>query len=425
MKSNNKVVLLVLALLVIFSLVTRLFRIAEPKNYYFDEVYHVPTAVAYSQNNPEAYNPFAPPPKEGTAYDWLHPPLAKLIQAGFIKALGDNPLGWRLASVIFGTGIVLATFFLATVAFGPLAGLFAAAVISFENLTFVMSRITMNDVFITFFTVVAFTFLIKYIKTWSFKWFFLAIIFSGLAWSSKWTGLYTVFAVGSVGVLLSLIKRNFKFKIIIALVIAPIIYLASYGQFWLQGHTVRDFIDLHKQIWWYQNRHDLEHPYGTTPLFCVPKGINAAKTWCPWVLDIRPVYFSYEQYGDRAGYIYNLGNPLIFWSGIVAISYLIGKFFEEKKAEVFVVILGYFIFWLPWMFSPRILFLHHYLPSIPFLAAATGYAILQIYKTRFKFLAFAIILLFATVFFYFYPISSGYPIKPEAIEKFMWLSTWR
>ena len=73
--------ILILAIITIFSASIRLFRINEPARYYFDEVYHVITARAFAQNNPAAYDPFAPPPEEGTAYDWLHPPLAKLIQA--------------------------------------------------------------------------------------------------------------------------------------------------------------------------------------------------------------------------------------------------------------------------------------------------------------------------------------------------------
>ena len=55
---------------------TRLNNIFK-KEKYFDEVYHVVPARAFAQNNPAAYDPFAPPPEEGTAFDWLHPPLAK------------------------------------------------------------------------------------------------------------------------------------------------------------------------------------------------------------------------------------------------------------------------------------------------------------------------------------------------------------
>jgi len=412
--------------LTLFSFILRLYRITEPKQYYFDEVYHVVTAKAYSDNNPAAYDPFAPAPKEGTAYDWLHPPLAKLIQAGSIKIFGDSPLGWRLPSAVFGTAIIPATFFLAFILFGPLTAIFAATIIAFENLTFVMSRITMNDVFITFFVVMAFIFAALYLKKQSRRDLLLTSIFLGLAYASKWTGLYAVAAVFIFVLITDYLRKKLSLHILMLLVIPSLIYLASYGQFWLQGHSVSDFIGLHKQIWWYQNRHDLEHSYGTTPLFCVPKGLNAPKTWCPWILDMRGVYFSYEQYGsDKAGYIYALGNPLIFWVGIVAVSYMLGKFIEDRSKESLLIMFGYFVFWVPWIFSPRILFIYHYLSALPFLSVALGYWLATIYKTKFKYISILVLAIFIFVFFYFWPISSGFPIKVDDIDRYMWIKSWR
>ena len=40
----------------------------------------------------------------------VHPPLAKLLIAGSIKLFGDNPWGWRIGSVVFGTLALLAIF---------------------------------------------------------------------------------------------------------------------------------------------------------------------------------------------------------------------------------------------------------------------------------------------------------------------------
>src|SRR3972149_6500647 len=163
---------LFLTALIIFSAAVRLYRINEPARYYFDEVYHVVTAKAYAQNNPAAYDPFSPPPEEGTAYDWLHPPLAKLIQASSIKIFGDKPLAWRLPSAIFGTALIWETAILATVMLGKKAGLIAGLILAFENLTLVMSRITMNDIFIAFFSVCAFIFAAMYSKKQKFIWLF-------------------------------------------------------------------------------------------------------------------------------------------------------------------------------------------------------------------------------------------------------------
>lgn len=417
---------LFIIVLTVFSFSLRFYRFTEPGHYYFDEVYHAVTAKAYADNNPVAYDPFAPAPSEGTAYEWLHPPLAKLIQAGSIKILGDNPVGWRTPNLIFGTAIIPAVFILAYLLFGPIAAIFASVVIAFENLTFVMSRITMNDVFITFFTICAFIFMARYLKKSSFINLAFTSLFLGLAVSSKWTGLYAIGVISFILLIFQFKTKRLSLNLSLLVVIPFVIYLLSYGQFWLQGHTASDFINLNKQIWWYQNRHDLVHSYGTTPIFCAPNGLEAPKTICPWVLDARGIYFSYEDYGDgKAGYIYSLGNPLIFWAGIVAISYLLGKYLDEKNHKLLIIILGYFIFWVPWILTPRLLFLYHYLPSIPFLAIALGIALADIYKTRFRLAAFIILALFIGMFFFMYPISSGLPIKIDDIDKFMLLKSWR
>jgi len=424
---NNLLVIAFIAILS-FSLGIRLFRISEPKHYYFDEVYHVVTARAYAQNNKAAYNPFSPPPEENTAFDWLHPPLAKLFQAASIKIVGDNSFGWRLPGAIFGTGVVAGVFILGLVLFNPTVAVFSSLVLAFENLTFVMSRITMNDIFVTFFALFSFIFAALYAKHGKNIFLVLCAFFLGFAVSSKWSGLYAI-----AGVLIFLFiwaiskqKRIFNPYYFLLIVIPPIIYLLSYSQYWADGYTIKDFINLHKQIWGYQKRGDLKHSYATTPLFCAPEGLSGPKEFCPWALDVRPVYLSYEPYGtDKAGYIYNLGNPLIFWTGVGAISYVIGRFIEKRERKLLLLLVGYFIFWLPWVFTPRILFFHHYLPSVPFMSVAIGLGLATIFKTKYWMVSIVAITIFAIAFLYFYPISSGFPIPIDDIQRFMLLRTWR
>jgi dolichyl-phosphate-mannose--protein O-mannosyl transferase len=310
--------------------------------------------------------------------------------------------------------------------FGVKVAIFSSTVIAFENLNLVMSRITMNDVFVTFFIICSFNFAHLYLTKKRFRFLLFTSLVLGLAVSSKWTGFYAIILIFTYTTMDKLIKRKVDLKDLLLIVIPIVIYLASYGQFWLQGHTWKQFADLHKQIWWYQNKHDLEHPYGTTPLYCVPKGLNSPKTFCPWVLDIRPVYYSYEQYGtDKAGYIYALGNPFIFWAGFAAVCYLTFDAIKKRSLKLGFVLLGYFIFWVPWIFSPRIMFLSHYLPSIPFMAVLLGFFLGKLDKAGYKYVAFSILALFIFAFFYFYPITSGYPIEISKIDKFMWIESWR
>ena len=75
--------------------------------------------------------------------------------------------------------------------------------------------------------------------------------------STKWSGVFTIGMVG-VWELLLWLKTGREWltrlpKLILIFGFLPlVIYVASYTQFWLQGHTVQQFGELHNQIWWYQ-----------------------------------------------------------------------------------------------------------------------------------------------------------------------------
>lgn len=86
-----------------------------------------------------------------------HPPLGKAIIAGSMAAFGDNPYGWRVPAVVFGTatiGLVALT----VVGLGggsSAAALMAAFFLAFDNLAFVHSRIATLDIFVVTFSLVA------------------------------------------------------------------------------------------------------------------------------------------------------------------------------------------------------------------------------------------------------------------------------
>src|SRR3990167_4800218 len=111
---------LVLGLILAIGFFLRIYRLYIPQNYIFDEVYHVPSIRAFSQNNPAAFDVYAQAPEPGTAYDWLHPPLAKLIQAGSVLVLGDNSFGWRFPSAVFGMLAIAAVYYLALTVTGKI-----------------------------------------------------------------------------------------------------------------------------------------------------------------------------------------------------------------------------------------------------------------------------------------------------------------
>jgi dolichyl-phosphate-mannose-protein mannosyltransferase len=113
----------------------------------FDEAYYVNAARVIDHINPPAGADYhnAPLGKDPNAE---HPQLAKLIIAATIELFGDDPLGWRIGSVLFGLLALVALYALVRAAGGSgwlAAG--AAAVASLDNLLLVHSRIGTLDVY--------------------------------------------------------------------------------------------------------------------------------------------------------------------------------------------------------------------------------------------------------------------------------------
>ena len=417
--------------LLTISFLFRFIRISEPPRYIFDEVYHVPTARSYAQSNPDAYNPFSKTREPDTAYDWLHPPLAKLIQAGSIKLIGDHSLAWRLPSAIFGTLSIAALYYFSLALFkNHHLALLAATIFSLDGLHLTMSRITMNDIFVTTFILLSLTFFYKSltdrVRPCHKKHLFLTGLFTGLSIATKWSAIflfpiYSVFLLsyGTRSVLEAKLRgrtlMNFIKKIpifFIYLLIVPIlIYLLSYSQYFLLGFNLKDFYSLHQQIYGYQTGLTATHDYQSA-------------AW-QWPLLIRPVWFHVQYFQNKISNIYNLGNPAIFWGGLATIATQ-GPFLKRSfkagpfsKAKSFLLV-SYFFLFIPWLFSPRILFLHHYLPALPFLCLIIAKAIYKKSSLTIKYLLLAFLL-----FLFFYPLNTAIPIPNNLLDLWFWLPSWK
>jgi predicted membrane-bound dolichyl-phosphate-mannose-protein mannosyltransferase len=75
-----------------------------------------------------------------------HPPLGKLAIAGSMRILGDNPLGWRVPSIMASVAIVLLSYALVRALHGTQwQAVFVAAVVAADNLSLVHGRIATLD----------------------------------------------------------------------------------------------------------------------------------------------------------------------------------------------------------------------------------------------------------------------------------------
>jgi len=128
-----------LTLIVLISLIMHLTIITPPGlSFIIDERYYVTNSL----NIINQHSDFHPE----------HPPLGKLFIVAGIKMFGDNPIGWRLPSIIFGTlSLILFYLICRKLSLSRISSSIAVYLLAFENLSFIQSSIGMLDVFMYFF----------------------------------------------------------------------------------------------------------------------------------------------------------------------------------------------------------------------------------------------------------------------------------
>jgi dolichyl-phosphate-mannose-protein mannosyltransferase len=131
----NKTLLLFVAVIVLaFGL--RFYDLSYPEFKWMDEARHVPAATNYSQNG------------QFETDNWEHPPLRHLMLYGFLQSFGDNPYGWRMRNVLFGSLAAGLTFLFALQVSGSRrAGLLAGVLLAIDPLHIMLSRYTYEEIY--------------------------------------------------------------------------------------------------------------------------------------------------------------------------------------------------------------------------------------------------------------------------------------
>jgi predicted membrane-bound dolichyl-phosphate-mannose-protein mannosyltransferase len=394
----------ILGAILAFAFITRVFDLGSPSTMYFDEVYHAFTAkVIMSSDVAKAWEWWNTPPT-GFAYEWTHPPLAKLGMVVGMLLFGQNSFGWRIPGALLGVGSVLMVYLLAKQIFKDEGiGLLSAGVFSLDGLAIVMSRIGMNDSYLLFFSLLSIYLFMKQKNFWS------SVAF-GLAVASKWSAVWTA----PILVIIFLQHTPLKvaplkgMKTFFWFLLLPFsIYLLTYLPMFLTGHNLSIWWGMQEQMWWYHTGLKATHPYSSM--------------WWSWPFLLRPIYlYTSDEVGGMVSRIYAFGNPAVFWFGFVSVIASSVYAYLEKNKKLALVVFSYIIFFVPWALSPRIMFLYHYLPSIPFLAIATGYILRRFPKLMIYFLVPS-----ALLFIYFYPHWAGLRVPLWLDQSYYWITSWR
>ncbi len=308
---------------------------------YFDEIYFARTAVQYLHLQ--------------SPYEWTHPPLGKLIQAGGIAVFGFSPFGWRFVGVIFGTLMIAVMYVLGKRLFGTWIGGFAAAfLLTFDFMHFTMARMGTADTYVVFFAMLSqlffFIYLANVVKN---GWrtsvipLFFAVIFFMLGFSTKWLTLFA--GLGMLVLLAALRIRDLTklkakladkyaaffdhpFMMLLAFILIGVaIYFATYIPDMLTGRPFVTWpiggpsdpgiavVNLQFKMYEYHAgltaTHTFESPWWSWPLMVNPfKNLanSALPAYVPLWVDV-----TYGLPNNIISTITVMGNPAVWWVGFV------------------------------------------------------------------------------------------------------------
>jgi dolichyl-phosphate-mannose--protein O-mannosyl transferase len=424
------------ALVFMASLAAFLWGIQAAKDIYFDETWYVPAARTLL--------------KTGEMTRQEHPALAKSLIAASIAMFGDNPLGWRALSALFGA-ITIAAVGLWSFALTrslPQA-LWAAAITFFDQCVFVQARIAMLDIFLMAFGALALAFYtLSVTETRSpgrARGFALAMGVSlGLAAACKVSGFFLwagLFAIRLLVGLLRLWRVRFDdprpgdflgaeaapgespLNTFLGFAAATFIayFLAFLPQI-LHAGTPLEFFATHRRMAEILSGHSPNHPY--------------MSLWYTWPALWRPVWYLFQVPGGdssmwtefhKASAIVGLANPVVVFAGEAAILVMIFRFVARRDRGALIVAVAFLSQFLPWAVNPKGLeFSYYYFPSVLCLGPALALALFQGDRGPRPRAALGFLALAGLAFAFFLPIlAAGIGIGPDGFGARMWLSTWR
>lgn len=340
----------------------------------FDEFYYVNVArVLLGETNQPGSIPF-PVYASGTPRldpNHEHPPLAKLLIALSMQLFGDNGYGWRIPSVIFGSVTVLVFYLLLKKLAGSHQGtpLLATFLLSFENLTFVHSRIATLDIFMLAFMVLGFY--------WYFSGrYYLSPIAMAFSTLSKEPGAFG-FIVIIIFHFLKDVRRHSEPKFWSRALSWQAKYIITYVVSFLALLTIMD------RLWvGYSSPFDhLQYIASYTQALTshCPNGIIS----CPWQWMLNQVeipYLNGKVYTRSGSYFVNFRgamNPAELFMTIPAMLYVAYRYQKTKEPITSFVLIWFAVTYLPYfplvIFLHRVTYIFYFLSTIPAVCAGTAY----------------------------------------------------
>lgn len=403
---------------------------------YFDEVYHPRTAYEHIlQLEP---------------YENSHPPLGKYIISLGIMMFGLNPFGWRFTGTLFGILMLPVFYHFTKKLFGRTwLSAFGTALFALDFMHFTQTRLATIDTYAVFFILLMYDamlcFMQKDLLNTKIKSCLLPLalsgIFFGVGAASKWTVIY-----GGAGLAVLFFaklfitiksawndkcerakawKRSFYLCLWCLLLFVAIpfgIYFVSYLPMTMLPHN-RD--NIWGNFWNYQVNMFNYHAYlDATHSFATP--------WYEWPIMKRPMWYSSKELAnDTLSTIVCMGNPAIWWIGLLALLFVLFMWIRKQNFAAGVILCGWASVYVPWMLVSRCTFIYHYFTAVPFVILCLVWlANWLVYEKNLDakrvFIGCCVFVLICLgLFIWFFPAISGSATTFDYVQNLRWFSTWR
>ncbi|RLV67243.1 dolichyl-phosphate-mannose--protein O-mannosyl transferase [Streptomyces sp. CBMAI 2042] len=497
----------------------RFWRLDQPNAVIFDETYYAKDAWALVNQGYEGSwpkdvdklilkDPSSVPIPTDPGYV-VHPPVGKWIIGFGEQLFGFTPFGWRFMVAVLGTISVLLLCRIGRRLFrSTFLGCLAGLLLAVDGLHFVMSRTALLDLIVMFFVLAAFGCLVvdrdrsrrrladalpvdeegvlrpdaRIAETlrlgWR-PWRLAAGVMLGLAFATKWNGLYILAAFGLMTVLwdvgarrtagaarpyMAVLRRDLVPAFFSTVPVAIVTYIVSwtgwivtdkgYYRNWAategKGSSWSWLPDWLRSLWHYENQvYDFHvgltsgHTYESNP-------------WS-WLVLGRPVSYFYEEQagckesstGKCAAEVLAIGTPLLWWLACFALAYVVWRWLFRRDWRAGAIACGVAAGWVPWFFyQERTIFLFYAVVFVPFLCLAVTMLLGAIVgpaagtgaradlgltskdptgerrRTLGAIAAGVLVLLIIWNFIYFWPLYTGTSIPEDLWRDRMWLDTW-
>jgi dolichyl-phosphate-mannose--protein O-mannosyl transferase len=354
-------------------------------------------------------------------------------------ARGRPQFAWRLGSAIAGSAMVALLFLIALRLFGhTLVALLSSLFLTVCGLAFTVSRIAMNDSYMTAFVLAAWFCVFSALRTSgrqsgdppprrgaTIAWIAAGGVFAGLGLASKWPALYAIAGIGllflwdaadrkerSIWRIVGGFGPTIAVLVLLFGVVPLSIYAASYIPYFSLGHGASDFFDLQKSMFSYHSQLKATHPFGSP--------------WYGWPFGFRAVFLYVSGSGTSRAEMWTIPNLVVLWGGLVAMGAALRDLRRTRQAALGVVLLAALVQYVPWMAVTRVTFMYHYLPVVPWLAIALAWFLvvgLGGWKYR-KAAIVAVSVAAVAVFLFLYPILVGWDMPIRYLDLVRELFPW-